>query len=327
MGCAIQVESKTLLGNAVFWNALFAVSQLVGSALSGSVSLFGDSMLMLVDVATYCANLYAEEQNDRTAYTYVAWFSIVTLVATTSYILVESVLRFQDQSDTEVNAGIMLGFTLANLVIDIGMVALFYSYYAVPDGTGHGDDDCAKSILGGSMENTSLLDSTESARRSSSDASEGLAAPAAAAAGDHLEGGHVEILGGNVLRDGGGRESRAADKSGSTTDNISGTGGGEDDFQRSTPTGVSAARVNILSAALHQGADTLRTVTTLVGSLLVLLFGTDSEKTDAACALIVSLTIIGGIAVVVRGLLDERQKEEEAQLEMQLKGGDELGRL
>ena len=313
----VQVETKTLLGNAVFWNAIFAVSQLVGSVLSGSVSLMGDSMLMLVDVATYCANLYAEQQRDRTAYTYVAWVSIVTLAATTTYLLVESIMRFQDQSDAEVNAGIMLGFTLANLLIDIGMVALFYSYYSGPEGAAGGggggggeDEDCAKSILGGSIENASLLGSTDSARRSSSDASE---------VGGDEGASDVEVAGDPAVLGAGG--SGGGGEAGGAS---GGNGDGDGDTRQ-----VSAAKFNILSAALHQGADTLRTVTTLVGSLLVLVFGTDSEKTDAACALVVSLTIIGGIAVVVKGLLDERQKDEEAQLEMQFKGGDnhDLGQL
>jgi hypothetical protein len=54
--------------------------------------------------------------------------------------------------------------------------------------------------------------------------------------------------------------------------------------------------LNMCTALLHVGADCLRSITTLVMSLLILLGGMDGTCTDASASLIVGATILSGAA-------------------------------
>ena len=66
--------------------------------------------------------------------------------------------------------------------------------------------------------------------------------------------------------------------------------------------------VNFFSAFLHIVADFLRTISEMVASLFVLAFDTDSELTDAYCAIVVELFIVGPALYVVYELVSRVRK-------------------
>jgi hypothetical protein len=57
---------------------------------------------------------------------------------------------------------------------------------------------------------------------------------------------------------------------------------------------LDTGRVNMCSALAHVLADSLRSVTTVVESVLILTFGTDPSRTDSWATLVISLSIIAG---------------------------------
>lgn len=68
-------------------------------------------------------------------------------------------------------------------------------------------------------------------------------------------------------------------------------------FRRSERKGSGGRAMNMLTALLHVGADFLRSVSTVVMSLLILVGGFDSTCLDAYTSLLIGTLIIGGACV------------------------------
>lgn len=122
-------------------NAVLTVGQLTCGAIANSLSLLGDGALMAMDGVSYAVSIYAErrklnatedaivaERADRLG----ALFNVVMLAATTCWVLFDVVDRLvgddeqEDGDDTkeevEVDGGVMVGFTVVNLVADAAVV-------------------------------------------------------------------------------------------------------------------------------------------------------------------------------------------------------------
>jgi len=65
-------------------------------------------------------------------------------------------------------------------------------------------------------------------------------------------------------------------------------------FHKSNKKTGSVRHVNMLSALLHVGADCLRSVSTLIMSLLILVGHMDSSCLDAYTSMVIGVSIIGG---------------------------------
>jgi len=122
-----------------FLNSLFTSAQVVGTIISHSVALGGDTGTMVVDSATYLINIIAEMlrlrgKNSARACACVdalaAGISVIALAAVSAMTVNESVGRLvliasnasAAEQPEDINAQVMFAFTAGNLVIDIGML-------------------------------------------------------------------------------------------------------------------------------------------------------------------------------------------------------------
>ena len=117
----------------------FAVSQLIAAAVSHSLALLGDCILMLLDSTSYAINWAAERPGvgaarAATLQLRAAMSSAVVLIGTTIFIVIEAAGRLQEEaelpythvhaSEDDVDMRIVLWFTLVNLFADILINAL-----------------------------------------------------------------------------------------------------------------------------------------------------------------------------------------------------------
>ena len=137
------LESKSsnqrILQLATLCFSLFVLAELVGSALSHSLSLLGDAAAMVVDVFAYAANMYAEHSKERTGWlderthlltgVVIPFLSVLLLLAVTAYVTVHAVLvlsRHSNDASAEVDVAFLYGFAAANLLVDLFCFFAFY---------------------------------------------------------------------------------------------------------------------------------------------------------------------------------------------------------
>eukprot|EP00038_Savillea_parva_P003990 m.132824 g.132824 ORF g.132824 m.132824 type:complete len:249 (-) comp11342_c0_seq1:264-1010(-) len=126
---ATRKRNKKVLIVASVTFFLFAVAEVLGGILGNSLALASDAATMIVDAVTYVLNLYAEHKKAKTSergvllYELISpTFSVVALIATTIYILIEAIQDLHpdsNSSDDSPNIVVMWFFTLLNLTIDI----------------------------------------------------------------------------------------------------------------------------------------------------------------------------------------------------------------
>jgi Co/Zn/Cd efflux system component len=137
----VPVGTATCLGThnlRALWgmfilNTAFAISQMVGSKLANSLSMFSDSGSMLVDSLAYMINICMERT--KTKYgpaasklweVYVSFISVSLLVTVTSIAIADAASRLSSSrlpntGGATVDGRIVLGFSLGNLFIDVIM--------------------------------------------------------------------------------------------------------------------------------------------------------------------------------------------------------------
>ena len=277
-------------------NTVFTVVQFFFARMANSLALMGDTGTMFVDSATYLVNLAAEYYKDRlgprnskVVEVSATFFSAVSLLGVTVYIMTDAVERLTHRTGQDVDEGIMLIFTSINLLVDFGMCGsivlrrtggligcLGRRFYccgeAASSGAGASSDSVSSSDSGGA----------------------GGTCCWCAGGGD----GDAGVAGGDS--DGGGRSGN----------NGGGGGGGGGSGGEATgaapgstapiPSGVAAQfdistkqELNLCSAFAHVLADTMRTLTVMSCALLVSLGNTDPEMTDAIGSLAVCAIILG----------------------------------
>lgn len=115
-------------------NAIFTVSQFVGSVLSNSLALYGDSLDMAIDTITYALNLWVERVRDsginhrRALYleVVVSLISGLSLTGATVFLFIEAVRRLEaPEDDTEEEPIYVLVFSGINLLIDFVQIFFF----------------------------------------------------------------------------------------------------------------------------------------------------------------------------------------------------------
>jgi cation diffusion facilitator family transporter len=121
-------------------NCVLTVAQLVFGYVANSLSLMGDGALMAIDVVCYAVGLWVERQkgsaaaaaNKAKADRLGAFFSIILLGATTTWMLFDAVDRLLGEEDVDirgvgrqqpkVSGELMVIFTTINLLADIGII-------------------------------------------------------------------------------------------------------------------------------------------------------------------------------------------------------------
>lgn len=144
---------KVLLAVLVL-NIGITISMIIGAVLSHSLALLSDSIHMVADIFTYCANLYAEHQRQEehkagvrrfTASKlelYVATFSVVMIFGSSIYIGYEAIERMHSKAPPEVSSLLMMLFATVNLIFDVGSILAFYVWGTpLQHGHSHGDGD------------------------------------------------------------------------------------------------------------------------------------------------------------------------------------------
>ena len=132
-------SNQRILQIATLCFSLFVLAELVGSAISNSLSLLGDAAAMSVDVFAYAANMYAEHSKERTGLVsertrlltgvVIPFFSVLLLLSVTSYVMVNAILvlgSHASKAGTEVNVGFLYGFASANLLVDLLCFLVFF---------------------------------------------------------------------------------------------------------------------------------------------------------------------------------------------------------
>ena len=100
----IDASNRRTLKIAFVLSTVFALSQLAAAAVSRSLALLGDCILMLLDSASYVVNWRAEVPGitpHRAAAERVraASISVAVLVGTTIFIIVEAAGRLREDAD------------------------------------------------------------------------------------------------------------------------------------------------------------------------------------------------------------------------------------
>jgi len=133
----VPTDRKTCCGTSnlrALWgmfllNTAFAISQMIGSIIANSLSMFSDSGSMLVDSFAYMINIFLERRKNQLGpdatklwevYTSVA--SVVLLVIVTIVALTDAAKRLQSrEDDDDVDGRFVLGFAAGNLFVDVIM--------------------------------------------------------------------------------------------------------------------------------------------------------------------------------------------------------------
>ena len=121
-------SKESVLITVLVFNSLFVISQLVGTVLSNSITLFGDTLLMGIDTFCYALSFYAHRYNDEKMLKWVPICSTVLLLISCIVTIVEAFTRLDGGLDKgeSVDVGIMAAFAVADLVIDCLFLGLFY---------------------------------------------------------------------------------------------------------------------------------------------------------------------------------------------------------
>jgi len=122
---------------ALIMNTLFTSVQICGAVLAKSTAMMGDTSTMMLDSVTYAFNLFAEYRKTKSdprsaaiieiaasSFSVVVLGVVTVLLAITAISSLSAQQQYREDNDHshDVNPQIMFGFTLANLVVDIGMV-------------------------------------------------------------------------------------------------------------------------------------------------------------------------------------------------------------
>lgn len=135
--CWDRFTPKQALLVTLITNAIFTVSQFVGAILANSLALYGDSVDMAIDTATYALNWYVERERDRKGgerrfdrlEISVSLVSAVTLLVATGLLFWGGAHRLRDPTSQTERPAIVLMFSGVNLIIDIAQGWMFVSQY------------------------------------------------------------------------------------------------------------------------------------------------------------------------------------------------------
>ena len=124
----LLLSKKCVLVTVLVFNSLFVVSQLVGTVLSSSLTLFGDTVLMAIDTLCYALSYFAHRLKSEKLQRWVPLSSTVLLLVACLVTIIGAFSRLirGPEGEEDVKVGIMVGFVVADLIIDCLFLGLFY---------------------------------------------------------------------------------------------------------------------------------------------------------------------------------------------------------
>lgn len=132
-GC-YQLNARQVLFLTFVGNAVFTIAQFVGSIISNSLALYGDSWDMGIDTITYSLNWYVEKAKAKghhstralkTLEIRVSLLSALALILATVYLFYQGEGRLQHPSQQHEKPGWVILFASLNLVLDIMQIGMF----------------------------------------------------------------------------------------------------------------------------------------------------------------------------------------------------------
>jgi len=268
---------KTLITVIILFSVV-SIAQLLGSFISNSLALLGDSISMGIDTLTFCGNLYAECSVSRHRVTIQLVASGVSLLALSLFtisVIVEAVDRLMYSDKCTVDPYIVLGFSFVGLCFDVICFIAYYYWGSDPFDPSAFDDGQQQQ-----QQQQQLCQGTES---------------------EAEEGWQPKLYNHPAKRLSNGFHSSRPPHDQEMGDKNEGVHGGGGSSLSREPTALQEAfvksqmaRMNMCSALMHVGSDALRSITTLIEGLLILYTDLDSENTDAVASLIVSTIIVIG---------------------------------
>jgi cation diffusion facilitator family transporter len=289
-------SNQAILELAVLLFLIFAIAEIAGAYVSGSLSLLADSISMFSDIISYVCNIYVEWYKSnyggvsRHSRFYLEVIipiaSVVLLIATTLYTTFDAItIIAKPPKVNDVNVNFLYGFSIFNFVVDFACWMLFSL---------RGREAFLEPVKIPQLSlDTSISFDEESDY------------------GD-LEDTDFEILNKNLVQEDNEPKFFAFTEFWKlmtfqnlsepepilTNNNTSSSSkdGGEKQLKKSN--------LNMLSAFAHIIGDTLRTFAVLIAALTSTLFHVDGDICDAWAALIASLTIL----VICSSLISEIRK-------------------
>jgi cation diffusion facilitator family transporter len=285
-----KFSNQAILELSVLLFLLFAIAEICGAFLSGSLSLLADSISMFTDIISYICNIYVEWYKSkyggvsRRSRFYleviIPILSVLLLVGTTLYTTYDALsVIWKPPDKNDVNVNFMYGFSLFNFFIDFACWLLFSL---------RGKDTFLEPVQVPqlSIDTTVSFDEEEDF--------------------GELEDSEFESL----------KPEEDDSKFFAFTE-----------FwklitcQKLTATQLSAAEntqekksnLNMLSAFAHIAGDTLRTIAVLIAALTSTIFRIDADICDAFSALLASLTILiicGSLIAEIRKSYQELREDD-----------------
>ena len=125
-GCCATPSLRVLWPFAIGFGA-FSICEWWGASISHSLELGIDAASTLIDASTYAINILAEYHSRRVWRTGAVCWSITALTGVAIWVAVDASRRLgaPPEADVDVDQNFLLGFSCANLGIDIVMIGLF----------------------------------------------------------------------------------------------------------------------------------------------------------------------------------------------------------
>ena len=126
-GCCATPSLRVLWPFAIGFGA-FSICEWWGASTSHSLELGIDAASMSIDASTYAINILAESFSRRVWRTGAVCWSITALTGVAIWVAVDASRRLgapPAEADVDVDQNVLLGFSCANLGIDIVMIGLF----------------------------------------------------------------------------------------------------------------------------------------------------------------------------------------------------------
>jgi Co/Zn/Cd efflux system component len=280
----LKQNTKILLITTIAFT-LFVIAEIIGALVSNSISLLGDAMAMSVDVVTYLSNIYAERVKSKSVDgksldlqaqividVIVPIFSAFALIGISIYVLstaFDTLSNFDRNEEVgRVKIEFLYGFATANMGIDLLSMFMFYTRGWSTFQDLHSQDDEG---VGDEKEEESESDTLKNAQ--SRDASDVAAINELK---DNIDEGNSLVAQTSKTSK---QSSRKLEKDTAASNQITKK---EKEKKKN---------VNMLSALVHVGCDTLRTLSVFIAAIVSSSTDIPGTLCDAWAAIIVTLTI------------------------------------
>lgn len=268
-----RLSNQVLLEISVTLFLVFALAELTGAIISGSLSLLGDAVSMCVDVVSYICSVYVEwYKNNHGRFTkwsrlcieiIIPSISLMSLIGITIYISYDAIsVLMNPPEEDDVDVVYLYTYSAANLFIDLLVSGLFYFR-----GTDVFQEPVSVPVL--SLDTSINFDDPDD------------------------EFGHLD----DILEFPPARPQTATEghesKSLAVFSKLFGSSSGYAAVPAGGSSGSSSkANLNMISAFTHILGDTLRTIAMFVAALVSTITGIDGDICDASAAIVVAISML-----------------------------------